>query len=261
MFFWLKKLIAYWLMPVPMCVVLLGGGAILLRTRRAKLGRGLMLAGTVLLLLYGNKFVSAALVRPLEFTYPAIPEITAGTPAPAELAVCQYIVVLGAGHGFTPGRSATARLSPSALARLTEGVRLAQAVPGAKLLFTGPASGKQASHASVMGEAAVALGIDPTRIVLIEEVRDTEDESLAVKEKIGAVPFALVTSSWHMRRSVALFRHAGLAPLPCPTDFTAHDDGEWHWRDLVWDVESLERSTWAVRERIGLLWITLRGKN
>jgi uncharacterized SAM-binding protein YcdF (DUF218 family) len=63
-----------------------------------------------------------------------------------------------------------------------------------------------------------------------------------------------------MPRAVALFRHTGLAPLPCPTDYTSHAGDDFHWSDLFWNVESLERSTWAVRERIGYLWIWLRGK-
>ena len=111
-----------------------------------------------------------------------------------------------------------------------------------------------------MMEAARSLGLEENRIVLLEQVRDTEDESLAVRARVGDEPLALVTSGWHLPRAVALFRHAGLSPVPCPTGFTAHDDGKWHWSDLLWDVESLERSTYAVRERIGYLWIWLRGK-
>ena len=93
-----------------------------------------------------------------------------------------------------------------------------------------------------------------------DQALDTEDESDAVRRQLGNEPLALVTSAWHMPRSVALFRAAGMDPLPCPTDFCAADDGSFHWRDLLWDIDSLERSTWAVRERIGCLWLRLRGK-
>jgi hypothetical protein len=33
-----------------------------------------------------------------------------------------------------------------------------------------------------------------------------------------------------------------------------------HLNDFFWDIAALERSTWAVRERIGYCWIWLRGK-
>jgi len=81
-----------------------------------------------------------------------------------------------------------------------------------------------------------------------------------VKRPVGTGPFAASPSAGHMPRSIALFRHAGLAPLPCPADFTARAGDDVQWQDLLWDTGSLERSTWGVRERIGYLWIWLRGR-
>ena len=112
----------------------------------------------------------------------------------------------------------------------------------------------------MLARAAESLGIARSRMQLIVDVRDTEDESLAVRRIVGNEPFALVTSAWHMPRSVALFRHIGLGPLPCPADFTARAGDDIQWQDLLWDTGSIERSTWAVRERLGYLWIWLRGR-
>jgi len=265
MFFWLKKSLAYVLMPLPLCLGLLVIGGLLARSaakRRARVGRSLLVTGIVLLVLFGNKLVSLWLVRPIETRYPAIPELSAGAPLPPALAACRYVVVLGGGNGNSPAVSALAELSTSAVARITEAVRLLRVLPDAKLVVSGPhdAEGHPLSHATVLARAAISLGIDEHRITLIETARDTEDESHAVAALVGDRPFALVTSAWHMPRAVALFRSAGLKPFPCPADFSAHDDGRWHWRDLLFDVESLERSTWAVRERLGYAWIWLRGK-
>jgi uncharacterized SAM-binding protein YcdF (DUF218 family) len=200
------------------------------------------------------------LIRPLENKYPAIPELRADAPMPASLAACRYVVVLGSGNAKTPGRSSLNLLSRSAQARVTEAVRILRHLPEAKLLVSGPPVGDWPSHATILARAAVSLGLEENRIERIEQVRDTEDESLAVKSKAGTVPVALVTTAWHMPRAVALFRHAGLDPVPCPTDFTANDDGEFHVTDLLWDVESIERSTAAVHERLGYAWIWLRGR-
>ena len=60
--------------------------------------------------------------------------------------------------------------------------------------------------------------------------------------------------------SKRLFRAAGVDTLPCPTDYTAPWDGRFHWRDFLWDVDSVDRSTLAIRERVGYLWIWMRGK-
>jgi uncharacterized SAM-binding protein YcdF (DUF218 family) len=63
-----------------------------------------------------------------------------------------------------------------------------------------------------------------------------------------------------MPRAAALFANAGVDIVPCPTDYTSQDDGHFHWLDLLWDVESLERSSVAIRERVGYAWIWMRGK-
>jgi uncharacterized SAM-binding protein YcdF (DUF218 family) len=262
--FWLKKFVSFWLMPLPLCITLLVIGLIVLFwSRRAWIGRTLLVVATLLLMAFSNKFLSHALVRPLETRYAAIPELAAGQALPPELAACRFVVVLGSGNGNAPGLSATNQMSVSALSRLVEAVRILRLVPSAQLVLSGPGDPERPerpSHAEMLARAAESLGIARGRMQLIVDVRDTEDESLAVRRIVGSEPFALVTSAWHMPRSVALFRHIGLGPLPCPADFTARAGDDIQWQDLLWDTGSIERSTWAVRERLGYLWIWLRGR-
>ena len=52
-----------------------------------------------------------------------------------------------------------------------------------------------------------------------------------------------------------------LVALPCPADFRTHDGDEFTLGDLLWGPGYLDRSSFAIRERIGFLWIWLRGKN
>lgn len=261
MFFWLKKFIAFWLMPLPLCLTLLVTGLVLLRSgRRARLGRILLAAGTLLLLILGNKAVSAALIRPLETSYPAIPELPAGRHLPADLAACRFVLVLGGGHGDTAGLSAVNRLSSAARSRLMEGIRLLRALPGARLVVSGGGAPGQPTHAAVLAEAALSLGVEPARVIRLDGPRDTEDEAEAMRELAGTAPFALVTSAWHLPRATALMRCAGLSPLPCPADFSARPSPGFRVSDYTWDTDSLERSTKAAYERLGLLWARLRGK-
>ena len=78
------------------------------------------------------------------------------------------------------------------------------------------------------------------------------------------VPYAVLgtpeTSAAHMPRAAALFQAAGIRALPCPVDFTGDYNPDFRWNGLNWDSDSLGRSTWAVRERLGALWLRLRGK-
>jgi len=248
-------------MPLPVCLLLMLAGLWLLGKKpRRNAGRTLLAAGMLLLLLASNNWVSVRLIRPLESRYPAVPELTAGAPLPASLARCRYVVVLGSGHGDVDALPATAKLSPFALARIVEGVRLLRVLPDARLIVTGPGTDNHPTHASVLTQAAVSLGISPDRIVRIETARDTEDESQAVRQLIGDAPVALVTSAWHMPRAAALFRQAGVDLLPCPADFLAKPAPGWHAADFICEPDALNRSTFAVREYLGRTWIWLRGK-
>jgi len=261
MLFWLKKVISFWLMPLPVCLVLVVAAWLLTRSgKRARLGRRLLAAAVFLLLLFGNVTVSTWLVRPLEALYPAIPELQSAADVPPELAGCGFVVVLGGGHGDLPGLSATNKLSPSALARVVEAVRILRVLPDARLIVSGPGDGTHPTHASVLAQAAVSMGIERGRIQLVDTAHDTEDEAYAAKGLTGNSRVALVTSAWHMPRAEALFRHAQVDALPCPVDYSAKPTSGLDLHDFAWDVESLERSTHAVHERLGLLWLRLRGR-
>ncbi len=258
--FWLKKFVSFWLMPLPFCAALLIFGLFLTRSqRRSRLGRGLLVAAAALLVLLSNKAVSNGLLRPLEDRYPAIPEIAAGAPSPAPLAGCGFVVVLGGGHTDMPGKPATSQLSTAALERVTEAVRLLRALPEARLIVSGPGEPGRPTHAAVLAAAAESLGVDPARITQVDTALDTEDESQAVSRIVGGARVALVTSAWHMPRAARLFRRAGVDFVPCPTDFVARENFRPSWVDFSWDSESLERSTQAVHEWLGLAWLRLRG--
>ena len=258
--FWLKKTVSFWLMPLSFTLVAIAVGLALTRSaKRARLGRSLILAALLTLLVLSNKIVARNLLRPLETKYPPIPELVAGTALPANVAACRYVVVLGGGHGTTPGMGATNRLSSSSLGRITEAVRLLRALPEAQLIVSGP--GQPESHAAVLGRAAQSLGIAPERIRYIDQAHDTEDETRWAKRLVGDSRVALVTSAWHMPRAMALARGAGLDAVACPADYATHAHNEFYFDDLLWTPEALGHTTLAFRERIGYLWIWLRGKN
>jgi uncharacterized SAM-binding protein YcdF (DUF218 family) len=258
--FWLKKVVSFWMMPLPFCLALLVCGLFLARTTRlGRLGRRIVVAAAVLLLLFSNRLVSTRLLRPLEARYPAIPEFVAGAPVPASIAGCEIVAVLGGGNSDIEGVPATSRLSTGALARIVEAVRILRLLPQARLVVSGPKTPGQPSHAAVLASAAESLGISASRITLIETARDTEDESMAFARLAAGRRIALVTSASHMPRAAHLFRKAGVEFVPCPADFASSDETHPNWAELGWDSESLVRSTLAVHEWLGLLWLRLRG--
>ncbi|HEY9250488.1 MAG TPA: ElyC/SanA/YdcF family protein [Rariglobus sp.] len=263
MLFWLKKVAGFWLMPLPFSLALIVIGAVLLRfTRRQTAGRGLVLAGGLWLLACSNSGVGTWLVRGLETEFPSQPALKSEDALPPALARCRFVVVLGGGHSYVPDWPATNQLSPSALSRIVEGVRLARQMPAARLIVSGPADEHDGgpSHARMLADAAVSLGIPRERILEISSARDTEEEAAAIRSITQGAPLALVTSAWHLPRAMALCRRQGLDALACPADYAARTSGLKPGDFLAWNVGGLERSTKALYEFIGVSWSRLRGK-
>jgi uncharacterized SAM-binding protein YcdF (DUF218 family) len=261
--FWLKKFSSPFLFPLPFALLCGIAGIVLsLSRRRRRTGWCLLAASVIVLLFTSNKWVSGKLISPLESCFPAIGDYQPGQPLPPPLSACQYVVVLGGGHFDTDARPALNRLGSSSRARLTEAVRLLRLLPDARLVVSGPADGDHGGvpHARVLADAAVSLGVERSRIQMIDDAQDTEAEAARVGQVLGDVPFALVTSAWHLPRAMALCNAQGLHALPCPTDYLYCTPLSWRRSDFTWDAESLVRSTAAAHERLGLWWLRLRGK-
>ena len=256
MLFFLKKCISFWLLPLPVTVVLLCCGFTLqVRGRCGALGRALVALGILLLVSISNKWLSRKLIHPLETQHTMIPtaELEAGRSKPFA-----FIIVLGAGHTSDPALSALGRLSDSALARLTEAIRLARYSPEATLVVSGPSTAGGEAHARAYALAAVELGFPRERIIEISTARDTEEEADAVAGLGLRGRIALVTSAWHLPRALGLFSRAGVIVQPCPCDFRSTSIQSIDWRNYTWDTESITRSTLAEREYLGLLWLRIR---
>lgn len=263
MLFWVKKVVGYWLMPLPLSLALIVVGAVLMRfTRRRGLGRGLVLAGSLWLLVCCNSGIGTWMVRGLESQFPSQPALLGGDPLPAPLARCEFVAVLGGGSTYVPGWPANHLLSSSALARIVEGVRLARRMPQARLIVSGPINEHVGgpSHAHMLAEVAVSMGVARERIVEIDTARDTEDETATIRLIAGDKPVALVTSAWHLPRAIALCHQQKIDAIACPSDYAAPTDRPIKADFFRWNLGGLERSTKAVYEYIGATWSRLRGK-
>ncbi len=264
--FELKKIIGFLLMPLPLGLGLVTVGLALGALRRRPLGALALLLGWTTLMIASNRGVSARLTSSLENTYDPAPVAGAAADAwPKDLREAGFVAVLGGGHGDAERLSAGQRLSTSARARLTEGVRLALALPKTWLVVSGPRNATDndetpapPTHARVLADAAVELGFPRDRIVEIDSARDTAEETIALRRLAGDDTVALVTSAWHLPRAMRLARDAGLRAFPCPADYLGGRDAKlspFSW--VAWDAESLANSTRAWHEYLGRAWASL----
>jgi uncharacterized SAM-binding protein YcdF (DUF218 family) len=151
--------------------------------------------------------------------------------------------------------------------RLTEAVALMRKYPKARLVFSG---GSDAILVSKPPEALrafrffEALGVDAGRITLEDQSRNTHENAVFTKRLIAPKPgetWLLVTSAFHMPRSMGIFRKVGLELKPWPVDYRTPMGAP-----LFMPYNSisygLHRLDFVIKEYVGLFvyWLTGRSE-
>lgn len=111
-----------------------------------------------------------------------------------------------------------------------------------------------------MAEDLVRLGIPRERIIVEAESQTTRHEAVLIKELLRAHPVdhvVLVTSQFHMRRSVGTFRAVGLDVIPAIAREPQGVD-EW-WEKLIPTDKGMEESGMAAHELAGIVTYAARG--
>ena len=254
LFFTLSKTIGVALLPTNLLILLGVAGVILLATRFVALGRKLMEVSIVLLAICAFTPLGNLLVYPLESRFP---------PWDASRGAPDGIIVLGgpvdadlsAAHGTPVVRNAADRMFAAA--------ELARRYPRARIVFTGGSGNliytdaKEADYAATLLEN---LGIPKERMVMERLSRNTYEN--AEFTKVLAMPkpgerWLLVTSAYHMPRSIGLFRKAGLVVEPYPVDWRIGDHA---FAFGASSTDGLVRTDLAIREWLGLLAYRLWGR-
>jgi uncharacterized SAM-binding protein YcdF (DUF218 family) len=149
--------------------------------------------------------------------------------------------------------------------RFVEAAALARRYPEARILVSGGTGtlildGEGDAHSAP--RLLTALGVAPQRLILEDRARDTYENALLSKQLAQPQPgeiWLLVTSAFHMPRSVALFRKMGFPVVPWPTDYrTAGNEPFGPARDNA--ADSLQNVATALREWIGLVGYRLSGR-
>ena len=256
MFFYASKIL--WLVTAPsnFLLLLLVSGALLGLARFARWSRRLIGLAVLGLLAGGFSPAGLLLMKPLEERF---------APASADLAAPAGIIVLGGGidEALTFERNSIALTEAGA--RMSDAVALARRFPGARLVFAGGTAaffGAKISESDAARRMWSELGIAPERMEFDDKSRNTAENAELVKQVARPQPgetWLLVTSAYHMPRSVGIFRKIGFEVLPYPVDYHTRP-----WpntlRPKVQASENLLMLDRAVREWMGLVAYRLAGR-
>lgn len=209
---------------------------------------GMLWAGLAMLAALGLTAIPDALLRPLENRYPV--------PTPKEVARHAGMIVLGGAtgdpdlflsHGQVPLGEAAERMSAP--------IGLMRQHPKLELVFSG-GEGRLLATGNTEAELARAFyeeqGVGMTRVRLEGSSRNTRENAIQVAKLLGdkcRQPWLLVTSAWHMVRSMEEFEAVGCNVTAYPVDFRTSD--RWSWTDYSL-AGSLVKWQTALNEWLGI---------
>lgn len=260
--FELAKVVGWLLSPLTLALTL-GTLALILSWRgRRRLGPGAGLLAIVGLWAIATPLSANTLARSLERRFPAV----LADQAPQADAI---VLLGGALGGARPPERPTFDLGGGA-DRVWYAAALFHAGKASFVLVSG---GNQPSEDGIQVEAEamrsmlLTLGVPDSAIRLEGLSRNTAENagrSLGLIQAVGAKRVLLVTSAMHMPRALRTFQAAlngsGVTVLPATTDVESvpgamHPVGRW-----LPNASSLEQSTRALKEYLGLAVLWLRGR-
>ncbi|MBV2144618.1 YdcF family protein [Falsochrobactrum sp. TDYN1] len=256
MFFSFSKI--FWLLfqPVTIIFVLMLAALVLVWARFRRLGLSLLAVAAIVVFSSSYTTLGSLLLAPLEDRFPKQPNL------PHHV---EGIVVLG---GYMNGDINAGRPGfelNSAADRIFEAMHLARLYPSARVIVSG---GDGAFFEKAMPEAEstrsmlAGLGFSGERFIFENKSRNTVENaafSKALAHPKAGETWLLVTSAYHMPRSIGCFRKAGFEVIAWPVDYKTPAK-ETFSLYLEAPNDALSRFSVAMREWVGLTAYWLTGK-
>ena len=240
-----SKLITALFLP-PGCIILFLLLIILFIPRRYKILAGIV---TVLMYLISIQPVADFLLYPLEDQYPPLAIDTPNKNVEA-------IVVLGGGTiiGSPEAGSGRDTLSSDAVKRAVYAFSLRDVFP-VPYVFSG---GKvfdydQETEALAASRLFASMGLSHERLIMEGESRNTW-ENAEETVKLGYNTVILVTSAYHMPRSVYCFKKNGISVIPAPTDYKIHRSFKHDFFSFMPSMYYMNAAYLALHEYLGLIY-------
>jgi uncharacterized SAM-binding protein YcdF (DUF218 family) len=245
MYFIVSKALAFFSLPTNLilCVVL---ASLVLIWLRRPLGKTLGIAAAIAMVIAGLSPLGNMLLTPLEQRFP-------GMRFPEQR--IDGIIVLGGSYDRVRGYLSTVLLDDNADPMVVV-ASLSRRYPNAKIIFSGGTELPYVpAEAAVAKQLFISFGIDPARIVVEDQSRNTIENARFTARLIAPQPgtrWLLVTNAFHMPRAMGTFRNSGFDVSAFPVGWRTNG-----WRDFFWPApsatEGLRRVDVAVREWFGLL--------
>jgi len=164
------------------------------------------------------------------------------------------IVLLGGGvYDNTPDLSGIGVPTQSVQSGIITTFKLHQKLGTPIIVSGGKVFKFKKAEAPIMKRFLIDLGITYNQVILEENSRDTFENAKYTKkvcDKFGFKSPILITTAYHMKRSVLSFKKVGLKVTPFPSIFPSWRDKHYHWNDYL--PGDFKQFSMAFREYLGI---------
>jgi uncharacterized SAM-binding protein YcdF (DUF218 family) len=255
MFFVLSKILDVVISPL-VWIIILAFWAILIFSKNREKARKLLLISVLSLFFFSNPFIANALMKWWE--QPAINANTIQRPYDVG-------IVLGGSMRFYDKQTNRVVYS-SSVDRLIQALQLYHDKKINKILLSG-GSGfvnfQEWKESGLLAEVLLKSGVKPEDILLENNSRNTAENAMMsaniLKKQFPNGRFLLITSAFHMKRSLLCFNKAELPVDAFPVD--VRSGGEIYTVDRLIQPDAENISTWdiIIHEWVGILMYKLMG--
>jgi len=240
------KIFQVFLLPSFFTPALIVSGLIFLKIKK-KAGWVLLVLGVILYYFFSITPVANLVIAPLEGRYK-----TQDWSVAVQEEIKHIVLLTG---GVKSGElSLSSKLSESSLFRTVKAIEAYFELgnePDFIISGSDPIS-PSSRPAQEMAKFAQSFGVPQKKIILEEKSKNTYQSAKEVKKIVGEDSFLLVTSAYHLPRSVYIFKKMELNPIPLPADFRV--EKEYDVFDFFPQPKNLKKCDLAFHEYFGLIY-------
>jgi len=214
--------------------------------RQKKRGVRMLAVITGLLYLISTPLVGDWLMRSLESRY-----------QPPQAVTGDVIVMLGGGAtADTPNVHGKGHLTGFAANRLLTAAQLHYATGAPIIVSGGQVFANSGKEAEIARHILLGLGVAGNKIIVEGQSLNTMDNAKFTTKIVTEKQFTrpiLVTSAFHMERSVRQFNKYDMTVIPYPTDYQTNTRFIFEWHQLWPRADAFYNTQLAVKEYLGLM--------
>ncbi|MBN2736236.1 MAG: YdcF family protein [Spirochaetales bacterium] len=245
--FLLSKILTPFILVPGLFLFFLAALFICLYKKKYKILKYILISLTVFFYLCSIQPVGDLFLAPLEKAYPAYD--WQGTHD------AKYIVLLGGGTiESSPAEKNESTLAPDSMNRMLYAFRLHQKT-GLPIICSGGIVFREKtarSEAEIFASLLEELGMNPHSILLEKQSRNTWENAREVQKLYQPGKILLVTSAFHIARSVLCFENNGMEVVPAPSDYKINN-GAYNFFSFLPRAVNQFNIALSIHEYIGLI--------